>query len=86
MDIKNQAGTETKLEEKQRKLFDELNKGSVLAGYLLPNESKTGKISRTVFNSSTKPLFESGPISKYSEEIIYKTVKNYLEALDRVLS
>lgn len=84
LDIKNQAGTETKLEEKQRKLFDELNKGSVLAGYLLPNESKTGKISRTVFNSSTKPLFESGPISKYSEEIIYKTVKNYLEALDRV--
>lgn len=84
LDIKNQAGTETKLEEKQRKLFDELNKDSVLAGLLLPNESKVGKISRTVFNGSTKVVFENGPVSQYSEDIIYKTVKNYLEATDRI--
>lgn len=84
LDIKNQAGTETKLEEKQRTLFDKINTESVLAGYLLPNESKSGKISRTVFNSSTKSIFETGPVAQYSEDIIYKTVKNYLEAVDYI--
>lgn len=84
LDIKNQAGTETKLEEKQRELFDLLNKDSVLAGFLLPNESKAGKISRTVFNSSTKPIFENGVMSSHSVNIIYNTVKNYLEAIDRI--
>ena len=58
LDIKGQAGTETKIEERQRVLFDRLNKDSILAGYLLPNESKVGKISRTVFNMSTQALFE----------------------------
>ena len=82
LDIKNQAGTETKLEERQRELFDKLNTDSVLAGYLLPNESKTGKISRTVFNTSTKQVFENGPISDLGDELIYKTLKNYLEAVD----
>lgn len=84
LDIKNQAGTETKLEEKQRELFDKLNNDSVLAGFLLPNESKAGKISRTVFNASTKQLFENGVMSTYSLNIIYNTVKNYLEAIDRI--
>lgn len=84
LDIKNQAGTETKLEEKQRELFDKLNNDSVLAGFLLPNESKTGKISRTVFNSSTKQIFENGVMASHSLNIIYNTVKNYLEAIDRV--
>ena len=82
LDIKNQAGTETKLEERQRELFDKLNKDSVLAGYFLPNESKAGKISRTVFNSSTQSIFESGPLSDLGDDAIYKTVKNYLEAID----
>jgi len=63
LDIKKQAGTETKLEERQRELFDKLNSDSVIAGYLLPNESKAGKISRTVFNASTKsiPIIISSP-------------------------
>lgn len=82
LDIKNQAGTETKLEERQRELFDKLNKDSALAGYLLPNESKAGKISRTVFNSSTQAIFEGGPICDMGDDAIYKTVKNYLEAVD----
>lgn len=82
LDIKNQAGIETKLEERQRILFDKLNRNSVLAGYLLPNESKTGKISRTVFNNSTKIIYESGPVSDMGDEIIYKTLRNYLEAVD----
>lgn len=82
LDIKGQAGTETKLEERQRILFDKLNKDSALAGYLLPNESRAGKISRTVFNASTKSLFEGGPVSDLGEEAIYRTVKNYLEAVD----
>lgn len=84
LDIKNQAGTETKLEEKQRELFDMLNSDSVLAGFLLPNESKAGKISRTVFNSSTKQIFENGVVSSQDLNIIYNTVKNYLEAIDRI--
>lgn len=82
LDIKDQAGTETKLEERQRILFDRLNKDSALAGYLLPNESKTGKISRTVFNASTQALFEGGPVSDLGDDAIYKTVKNYLGAVD----
>ena len=84
LDIKNQAGTETKLEEKQRELFDKLNNDSVLAGFLLPNESKAGKISRTVFNASTKQIFENGVVSTQSLNIIYNTVKNYLEAIYRI--
>lgn len=84
LDIKNQAGTETKLEERQRNLFDKLNGDSVLAGLLLANESKVGKISRTVFNSYTEEIFRNGPVSDMSDEIIYKTVKNYLEAVDRI--
>lgn len=82
LDIKGQAGTETKIEERQRILFDRLNKDSALAGYLLPNESKAGKISRTVFNSSTQALFEGGPVADLNDEAIYKTIKNYYEAVD----
>jgi DGQHR domain-containing protein len=84
LDIKNQAGTETKIEERQRILFEKLNSDSVMAGYLLPNESKTGKISRVVFNSSTKEVFVNSPVSDFDDEIIFKTVQNYLEAFDRV--
>lgn len=84
LDIKNQAGTETKLEERQRILFQNLDNDSVLSGFLLPNESKTGKISRAVFNGCTKYIFETGPVSEYNDTIIYKTVKNYLEAVDHV--
>ena len=84
LDIKSQAGTETKLEERQRTLFDKLDEDSVLSGYLLRNESKSGKISRTVFNGSTKVIFDSGPLSEYGDDIIYKTLKNYLEAIDYI--
>lgn len=82
LDIKAQAGTETKLEERQRTLFKRMNEDSALAGYLLPNESRTGMISRTVFNSATKPIFESGPVADLGDDIIYRTLKNYLEAVD----
>ena len=84
LDIKSQAGTETKLEERQRNLFDQLDSDSVLSGYLLRNESKAGKISRTVFNGSTKAIFETGPVSNSNDKIIYMTVKNYLEAVDYI--
>lgn len=82
LDIKKQAGTETTIEERQRTLFNNLDKSSVLSGFLLPNESKTGRISRTVFNSSTKYIYDSSTFKDYTDEIIYKTVRNYLEALD----
>ncbi len=82
LDIKGPAGTETKVEERQRELFDKLNTDSVLAGEMLPSESKAGKISRTSFNSATKAIFESsGPLSGKSDEQIFKAVKNYLEAI-----
>ena len=48
----------------------------------MPNESKAGKISRTVFNASTQAIFENGPVSDVGDDAIYKTVKNYLEAID----
>lgn len=82
LDIKAQAGTETKLEERQRSLFKRMNEDSALAGYLLPNESRAGMISRTVFNSATKPIFESGPVADMGDDIIYRSLKNYLEAVD----
>lgn len=82
LDIKGQAGTETKLEERQRILFNKINEDSALAGYLLPNESRTGMISRTVFNNATKPIFESGPVADMGDDVIYKSLKNYLEAVD----
>lgn len=81
LDIKGPAGTETKIEERQRELFDKLNNDSVLAGEMLPSESKAGKISRTSFNSATKTIYESGPLSGKTDEQIYKAVKNYLEAI-----
>lgn len=81
LDIKGPAGTETKIEERQRKLFDSLNKDSVVAGLMLSSESKPGKISRTSFNNATKSIFESGPVNSQSDEKIYRAVKNYLEAV-----
>ena len=84
LDIKNQAGTETKIEERQRELFNKINEESVIAGYLLANESKAGKISRTVFNGSTRYIFENSAVSEMGDDIIYQTIKNYLEAVDHV--
>lgn len=84
LDIKSQAGTETSIEELQRTLFSKLNEDSVLAGYFLPNESKVGKISRVVFNNSTKSLFVNSPSKDWSLDLIYKSVKNYLESVDRI--
>ena len=81
LDIKGPAGTETKIEERQRALFEKLNESSVLAGLMSPSESKAGKISRTAFNSATKGIFESGPLDSATDEVIYSVVKNYLEAV-----
>lgn len=81
LDIKGPAGTETKIEERQRTLFEKLNESSVLSGLMSSSESKAGKISRTAFNSATKAIFESGPLSTASDANIYAAVKNYLEAV-----
>jgi len=84
LDIKNQAGTESKLEERQRKLFDRINDESVLAGFLLPNESKTGKISRTVFNASTEKIFTDSILFDKGDDAIFKVLCNYFEAIDTI--
>ncbi len=84
LDIKGQAGRETKVEERQRILFDKLKANSVLSGYLSPNESGRGKISRTSFNQATKAIFETGRLASKSDDFIYGAVNNYLNALDSI--
>ena len=81
LDIKEMAERDTPVEKRQRVLFDKLDNDSVLSGYLLRNESKAGKISRKVFNTATNSIYESVFFQGYSDEVIYLTVKNYLEAI-----
>lgn len=85
LDIKQIAGTETSLEEKQRIVFDKLMEDSVLTGHLSPDQSRRGKISRSAFNDSTKSLFERGTFKNKDAEIIFKGIKNYLEASELAL-
>ncbi|WP_316805381.1 DGQHR domain-containing protein [Pedobacter nototheniae] len=84
LDIKNLSGRESKKEEKQRDLFDRLNKESVLAGLMSPAKSKVGKITRVSFNQATNELFESGFFQDKDIDTVYKGVKNYLEAAELV--
>lgn len=84
LDIKNLSGRETKTEDKQRQLFDNLNKNSVLAGLMSPSKSQVGKITRVSFNQATTDLFESGFFQDKDSDTILKGVKNYLEAAERV--
>jgi len=85
LDIKHLSGKETKKEEKQHELFDKLNKNSCLAGLLSPTKSRVGKISRTTFNSATDNIFDSVYFQDKTTEIIYKGVKNFLDAAERAL-
>lgn len=84
LDIKNLSGRETKKEDRQRQLFDRLNKDSVLAGLLSPSKSQVGKITRVSFNQATSDIFESGFFQDKDNETIFKGVKNYLEAAEKV--
>jgi DGQHR domain-containing protein len=84
LDIKNLSGRETKKEDKQRQLFDRLNKESVLAGLMSPSKSRVGKITRVSFNQATSDLFDSGFFQDKDADTIFKGVKNYLEAAEDV--
>lgn len=84
LDIKNLSGRETKKEDRQRQLFDRLNKDSVLAGLMSPSKSRVGKITRVSFNQATSDLFDSGFFQDKDADTIYKGVKNYLEAAEEV--
>jgi DGQHR domain-containing protein len=84
LDIKNLAGRETKKEEKQKELFDKLNKDSVLAGLMSPTKSQVGKITRVSFNGATNQLFENSYFEDKDVNIIYKGIKNYLQAVENV--
>lgn len=86
LDIKELTGKETSIEQKQRILFDKLNKDSVMAGLFLANKSRNGYIARNVFNNATKELLENGYFADKDVEVIYKGVKNYLEAGELVLN
>ena len=85
LDIKNLSGRETKKEDRQRHLFDELNKNSVLAGLMSPAKSQVGKITRVSFNQSTSEIFDSGFFQDKDNATILKGVQNYLEAAEKVL-
>jgi DGQHR domain-containing protein len=84
LDIKNLSGKESKKEDRQRQLFDKLNSESVMAGLFSPAKSKVGKITRVSFNQSTNDIFESGFFYDKDGETIFKGVKNYLEAAEKV--
>lgn len=84
LDIKNLSGRETKKEDRQRQLFDRLNQESVMTGLFSPAKSKVGKITRVSFNQSTNDIFESGFFQDKDNETIFKGVKNYLDAAERI--
>ena len=80
LDIRRLTGNENSLEEKQRYLFDELNKDSIMAGMFSPFKSQVGKITRVSFNKATKDFIENSVVSRMSEQKILQALKNYLEA------
>lgn len=84
IDIKNLTGKESSLEEKQRELFNRLNKESILAGFLSATKSKPGFITRLSFNNATHPIFSNPYLKDEDIDIIFNAVKNYLEAVDNV--
>ena len=84
LDIKGQAGIETKIEERQSTLLDKINSDSVLAGYLSRNKSVKGKVSRVAFNQATEEIFKNSFFSTFNDEQIYRVLKNYLGAVDTV--
>lgn len=86
LDIKELAAKETKVEEKQRALFNALAQESPLAGYLSSSKSITGKISRSAFNEATECIFTNGPLCKENMKILILGVKNYLTAVENVFS
>lgn len=85
IDIKNLSGKESKKEEKQRDLFDMLNKNSVLTGLMSATKSKVGKISKNTFNQATSKILDSGYFSDENVDVVYKAVRNYLEAAEIIL-
>jgi len=86
LDIKNLTGRETKKEERQRVLFDRLNKQSVIAGLMSATKSQVGKITRVSFNQATNELFDTGFFQDKDDLTIYKGVRNYLEAVEIVFN
>lgn len=86
LDIRKLTGKENSLEAKQRYLFDELNKDSVMAGMFSPFKSQVGKITRVAFNKATKDFIENSILSKMDDQKILRALKNYLEASDFILN
>lgn len=86
LDIRKLTGKENSLEAKQRYLFDELNKDSVMAGMFSPFKSQVGKITRVAFNKATKDFIENSILSKMDDQKILRALKNYLEASDCILN
>lgn len=86
LDIKSKAGTETKIEERQRILFDRMNTESVMKGKFSATKTSRGKISRTLFYESTLSVFSSGNLKLESDDTIFKAVSNYIDAFYQTLT
>jgi len=85
LDIKNLAGRETPIEEKQSYLFDRLNENGILANKLSPIKQRTGFISKTAFFEATNKLLTTGLFSTKDKESVLKGLRVYLEAVNTVL-
>lgn len=85
LDIKHLTGNEDSLEQKQKFLFDELDKDSIMSGKLSADRSKVGKISRVVFNKATKELLSTSSIAERDNQFILNFLKNYLLACEKII-
>jgi len=88
LDIKQVAERETQNETKLRHLFDQLNQDSAspLNGLMSPSRSSPGKISRVAFKRAVEPLLGDMVMAQISEEKQYVLLKNYLSAVEEILS
>ena len=85
LDIQSLRGNEAGKEAEKRRIFDLINKDSVLAGRLSPTSSAKGKISRKTFYDFTDPLLDSIYFEGLTPENKYLGLKNYLEACSSLL-
>lgn len=84
LDIKNLAEKESDVEKRIRELFDFVNTHTILESKLLASASKSGYISRTAFNEAVAGIFEASVLRNESNNVIFKTVENYLEAFEKM--
>lgn len=88
LDIKQVAEREDESETILRIFFDKFSddSDSPFCGYMSPSESKSGKISRVLFNKAFLPILSNNVIQKLHEDKQYLLLKNYFKAIDNFLA